>query len=68
MLRTIEIVLGSWGAQAARAEIVAGFDGRETDGRVYQANIRRARSIHGDLARLKQANMLDLRIGAVRLI
>lgn len=70
MIRAIDLFCGlggsSWGARAAGAKILAGFDQWELAGRVYLSNLAPARFFHGklehtDLQKLKkQLGRIDL--------
>jgi DNA (cytosine-5)-methyltransferase 1 len=64
-IRAIDLFCGiggnSWGAHQAGVEIVGGFDIWELAGRVFQENFPRARFVHGDLSRFKQAEILGFK-------
>lgn len=55
--KTIDLFCGaggsSWGARNAGAEIVAGFDIRESAGKAYRKNFPEARFFEGDLASME---------------
>ena len=71
MIRAIDLFCGlggsSWGARAAGARILAGFDQWDLAGQVYKSNLRSAKFIHG---RLEHANLPRLKeqLGQVDLI
>lgn len=73
-IRAIDLFCGiggnSWGARAAGAEIVAGFDISDLAGRVFQANFPEAHFYHGDLSAYSKADILKIEeeIGAVDLL
>lgn len=63
-IRTIDLFCGiggnSWGARAAGAEIVAGFDISDLARRVYQTNFPEARFYPGDLSAYSRADILQI--------
>ncbi len=73
-IRAIDLFCGiggnSWGARAAGAEIVAGFDISDLAGRVFQSNFPEAHFYHGDLSAYSQADILKIEeeIGPVDLL
>lgn len=64
-IRAIDLFCGiggnSWGARAAGAEIVAGFDISIPAGKVYQENFPEARFYQGDLSAYSQADILQIK-------